>query len=94
MLLMLTLTACNDNGDLSISNNGPTDVTVDTGDEETTVTAGGGAVLLDYGCTPGDVTIKFTADQEIVLTGPVCPDQQVVIGDGTARLEPASTSET
>lgn len=95
VLLMVTLTACNDDGDLSISNNGPTDVTVDTGDEEeTTVDAGGGAVLLDYGCTPGDVTVKFTADQEVVLAGPVCPDQQIVIGDGTARLEPASTSET
>lgn len=93
VLLLVTLTACNDNGDLSISNNGPTDVTVDTGDDEITVDAGGGAVLLDNGCTSGDVTVKFTADQEVVLTGPVCPDQQIVIGDGTAWLEPASTSE-
>lgn len=88
---MVTLTACNDEGDLIISNNGPTDVIVDTGDDEVTVDANGGAVFHDYGCTSGDVTVKFAFDQEILLAGPVCPDQQIVIGDGTARVEPIST---
>ena len=94
VLLMLTLTACNDNGDLIISNNGPTDVIVDTGDDETTVAATGGAVLHDYGCTSGDVSVTFASDQEVLLTGPVCPDQQIVIGDGTALLKPISTDRT
>lgn len=91
--LAVTLTACGDRGDLSISNNGPDDVTVLTGDEEVTVDAGGGAVLLDYGCTPGDVTVRFATGPEVTLPGPVCPDEWIVVGDGTATLRPGPTSD-
>jgi len=93
-LLAIVLTACSDRGDLAIDNEGPNDVTVQTGDEEVTVNATGGAVLLDYGCTPGDVTIKFTDAPDVVLPGPVCPDQQIVVGDGTATLQPTSATNT
>lgn len=44
-LLLGGLTACSDEGDLSILNNGPSDVAVDTGDEELVVDADGGTVL-------------------------------------------------
>lgn len=88
--LTASLTACSDAGDLSIRNDGSADVTVLTGDEEVTVSAGGGAALLDYGCTPGDVTVEFPSDKPVVLAGPVCPGQEIVIGDGTAGLESTS----
>ncbi|TRW46883.1 hypothetical protein [Georgenia yuyongxinii] len=84
----LTVTACSDRGDLTISNDGPRDVTVVTGDQEITVDAYGGAALLGYGCSPGDVIVAFTTGLEIVLAGPVCPDQRIVVGDGTATLQP------
>jgi hypothetical protein len=82
-------TACSDRGDLNISNNGPAAVTVSTGDEEVVVDADGGAAILDYGCTPGDVTVSFESGSEVVLPGPVCSDQQIVVGDGTATLQAA-----
>ncbi|WP_043347238.1 hypothetical protein [Beutenbergia cavernae] len=92
-LLAVISTACSDPGDLAIQNNGPGDVVVSTGDEETTVTADGGVLLLDYGCTPGDVTVTFASGPDVVLPGPVCPDQRIVVGDGTATLQPASAGD-
>lgn len=87
--LAVVLTGCSDQGDLHISNDGPGQVTVMTGDEKLVVDANGGAVLLNYGCTPGDVTVEFAADPPVVLPGPVCPRQRIMVGDGTAELQPA-----
>lgn len=89
-----TLRACSDAGDLSVTNAGDSDVTVLTGDEEVTVPASGGVVLLDYGCTPGDVTVEFPSGGTVVMPGPVCPDQEIVVGDGTARLTPVAADGT
>lgn len=88
----MALAACSDSGDLSVVNNGPGDITVDTGDEEVVVEADGGTVLLDYGCTPGDVTITFATGSETVLPGPICPEEEIVVGDGAATLQPAQSS--
>ena len=79
-------------GDLAFRNESPTDVTVLTGDEELTISAGGGAAILDYGCTPGDVTVKFTSGQVVVVPGPVCPEQQIVVYDGKVERQPASAN--
>ena len=89
--MTVSLTACTSRGDLSIENNGPTDVTVLIGDERTTVSAGGGTVFLDYGCSPGDVTVEFPGARTVVVSGPVCPDQRIVVGDGEVVLRPAAT---
>ena len=88
--LAATLIAHKIPGDLSIRNESPTDVTVLTGDAKDTVSARGGVTLLDYGCTPGDVTVKFTSGQVAVVPGPVCPEQQIVVYDGKVELQPAS----
>jgi hypothetical protein len=77
-------------GDLAFRNDSPIDVTVLTGDEELTITAGGGASILDYGCSPGDVTVRFTSGKVVVVPGPVCPEQQIVVYDGRVELQPAS----
>jgi len=90
--LAATLTTCSRPGDLAIRNESPTDVTVLTGDEEVTVSAWGGAAILDYGCTPGDVTVEFTSGQVVVVSGPVCPEQQIVVYDGKVELQPASAN--
>lgn len=88
-LALLTTGACSDAGDLEIINDGSEDVVVrlsDRGVDPVEVTAGGGVAVLDYGCTPGDVTVEFPSAAPVVLPGPVCPDQEIRIGDGTARL--------
>ena len=92
-VLTATLTGCSDDGDLSIVNDSPTDVTVRTGDDEETVSAWGGVVFLEYGCTPGDVTVEFPSGRSVVVPGPVCPGQEIVIGDGTVDLEPAAAHD-
>ena len=79
-------------GDLTFRNESRTDVTVLTGDEQFTISAGGGVSILDYGCTPGDVTVKFTSGQVVVVPGPVCPEQQIVVYDGKVDLQPASAN--
>lgn len=64
-----TLTACSSLGDLTISNESSTDVTVSTGDEEITVSAGGGASILGSGCTTGDVSVEFASGEKVVVSG-------------------------
>lgn len=84
-----TLTACSSQGDLSISNESSTDVTVSTGDEEITVSAWGGASILGSGCTPGDVIVEFASGQKVVVSGPVCPEEQIVVLDSKVELRPS-----
>ncbi|WP_407344262.1 hypothetical protein [Pengzhenrongella phosphoraccumulans] len=94
MALAAMLTACSDPGDLTISNESSTGVTVLVGDQVVKVPESGGTVLLDYGCTPGDVTV-VTSGPAVVLPGPVCPDTQIMIRrDGTVELQPASAGST
>ena len=93
--LAATLTACSDPGDLTIGNESPTEVTVLVGDEVVVVPESGGTVLLNYGCTPGDVTVEVTSGPAVVLPGPVCPDTEIMIRrDGTVELQPASADRT
>lgn len=86
--VLVAVAACSDPGDLSFVNEGPDDVVVSVDGEEAQVDSGGGVVFLDNGCTDGDVTVTFPSGDEVVLPGPVCPDQEVVIGDGRADLRP------
>jgi hypothetical protein len=88
--LAATLTTCSRPGDLTFRNESLTDVTVLMGDQKETVSAGGGFTIIHYGCTPGDVTVKFTSGQVVVVPGPVCPEQQIVVHDGKVELQPAS----
>jgi len=88
-VLVVTATACSGAGDLSIWNDGPAPVSVSTGDEEFDVAETGGVVILDYGCTPGDVTVTFASGQVTVVPGPVCPDHEIVVGDGHVDVRPA-----
>ena len=93
--LAAALTACSDPGDLTISNDSPADVTVLIGEEEVVVPGSGGTVLLDYGCTPGDVTVEVTSGPAVVVPGPVCPDTESMIRrDGKVELQPASANST
>jgi hypothetical protein len=92
--LTAVLSACSSPGDLMFLNDGDTDATVSTGDEEAVVSSDGAVVLLGYGCTPGDVTVVLGSGRTIVLPGPVCPDQEVVIEDDDARLRPVTASTT
>ena len=91
-LLAGGLTACSPAGDLEFSNEGPEAVTVSTGDQEFTVDADGGVVILNYGCSEDDISVQFPSGQETVLHEQVCPGQQVVIGDGRVGLAPTSPS--
>jgi hypothetical protein len=90
--LAATLIAHKIPGDLAVSNKSPADVTVVFGNEKDTVSAGGGVSFLDYGCTPGDVTVKFTSGKVVVVPGPVCPEQQIVVYDGKVELQPATAN--
>jgi hypothetical protein len=84
-LLAGGLTACSPAGDLEFSNDGPEAVTVSTGDQDFTV-------ILNYGCSEDDISVRFPSGQETVLNEQVCPGQQVVIGDGTVDLQPSASS--
>ena len=87
-VVALVLAACSSAGDLSVRNESPTEVTVSLGDERAEVTAGGGVVFLEYGCTPGDVTVEFPSGTSVVVPGPVCPEQEIIVRDGSAGVRP------
>jgi len=90
-LVAAAASACARGGDLEVSNLGPGEVVVLTGDESFTVQPDGGVLILDYGCTPGDVTVRFTDGGERVVPGPVCSDERLVIHDGEVTVKPART---
>ncbi len=92
--LAATMSACSDAGDLEVANVSSEDVTVLTGDEEAEVTSDGGVVLLDYGCTPGDVTVVRASGAEDVLDGPVCPDQKILVRDDEVVLVPVVADDS
>jgi len=87
--LSAALTACNSGGDLTVSNEGPIDVTVSTGNEEITVSAWGGASILGSGCSQGDVIVEFASGQTGLVPGPVCPGERIVVHDGEVDLQPS-----
>ena len=76
VVLVMSLAACGNKGDLSVENSGTVDVIVFTGDQEISVPASGAVSVLGYGCTPGDVTVRFASGQEVFLRGPVCPGSE------------------
>lgn len=86
-LLVMTVTACDRKGDLQFENSGSRDVTVMAGDETLTVPGSGGVTIIHYGCTSGDITVKFASGREVLLAGPVCPDKRVIISESTASLD-------
>ncbi len=89
----LLTAACSEGGSLSISNESSHLVTVQLGDEETEIWSGGGAVLHDYGCSPGDVVVVSASGETATLDGPVCSDQQIVIDRaGDVKVAPAETA--
>jgi hypothetical protein len=61
--------------------------------QEGAVPGGGGLVLLGYGCTSGDVTAVLGTGRTVILSGPVCSDQEVVITEDDARLQTAALSD-
>lgn len=93
--LVLLTTACSESGGLTISNESQDSVTVRLGDEEVVVPSMGGALLHDYGCSPGDVVVisASAAGDLTMLQGPVCSDQQIVIDRaGDVKAAPAETA--
>lgn len=87
-VLVGAMAACSDPGDLGFVNEGPDDVVVTVDGDESEVSSGGGMLILDNGCTDGDVTVTFPSGEVAVVPGPVCPDQEIVIGDGEVDVRP------
>ncbi|WP_432522716.1 hypothetical protein [Kineococcus sp. SYSU DK006] len=84
--LVLTAGGCGEGGDLTFHNDGPEDVSVVWDEGTLSIDAGGGVQILGSGCTEGDVVITFPSGKSRTLTGPVCPDRAIVIGDGEVDL--------
>jgi hypothetical protein len=85
-VLVVVLAGCGGGGDLSFRNDGPDDVSVVSDGQTSIVDADGGMVILDAGCTDGDVLVTFSSGRTVTLAGPVCPDQEVVIHDQEVDL--------
>lgn len=92
-LILVALTAmlsgCGGQGDVTIKNESPKDVTVSTADEDFTVSGYGAIVLLGSGCVRGDVTVEFSSGRTSVVPGPICPEKQIMIGTDKVDLRPA-----
>ncbi|WP_432573481.1 hypothetical protein [Kineococcus sp. SYSU DK005] len=84
--LVLTVGGCGEGGDLTFHNDGPNDISVLWDEGTLPIDAGGGMQILGSGCTEGDVVITFSSGGTRTLTGSVCPDRVIVIGDGEVDL--------
>lgn len=87
LFCVATLAGCGSHGgDLEITNDSNVRVTVSTGGDPITVEPGGGVVVLDSGCTAGDVTIVLDKSKQLTVPGPVCPPDTIVIHADTAEV--------
>lgn len=89
LAVIATLTACSSPGDLTVRNETSTDVTVSTGDEDITVPALGAVIILGSGCTAGDVIVEFVSGRKVVVSGPVCPEEQLVVLGSKVERRPS-----
>lgn len=85
---VIVLAGCGNSGDLAITNESSFDIVVDTGEDTVEVSALGGVVILDTGCTSGDVTIEYPSGEKIVVSGPVCPERELVVYDNKVDTRP------
>lgn len=77
LFCVATLAGCgSDGGDLEITNDSSVSATVSTGGDPITVEPGGAVVVLDSGCTAGDVTIVLGTSKQLTVPGPVCRPTQ------------------
>ncbi|WP_024285086.1 hypothetical protein [Cellulomonas sp. KRMCY2] len=88
------LTSCSGGDDLTVQNDGDDAVTVEIGEETLDVPASSAVSLLDYGCSPGDVTVRFGSGEMTVLDGPICPPDTIMIRGGEATVRSATPSAT
>lgn len=89
----LLTAACSETGSLEISNESPDLVTVQLGDEKIVVSAGGGAIVHDVGCAPGDVLVVSASGQTATLDGPVCAGMVIAIAIDSAGQTTVSAAE-
>lgn len=69
----------------------PPSATVSLGDRKVSVEAWGSVAVLDYACTDGDVSVQVQGQPApVVLEGPVCPDDTIVLHDGKVELDTAA----
>ncbi|NAZ81896.1 hypothetical protein GTR02_08695 [Kineococcus sp. R8] len=80
------MAGCGEDGDLTLRNDGPDDVSVVWEEGSFSVQAGGGVQILDSGCTDEDVVVTFPSGKVVTVTGPVCPDRVIVIEDDDLEL--------
>lgn len=82
---VLTLASCA-SPSFSLRNDGDEDAEVNLGDTTLLVAGSGGAVIMDYDCTPGDVTVTLADGTTVELPGPICSDQEILIGNTVATV--------
>lgn len=70
-------------------NNGTQEVEVFLGDETVTVPESGAVEIMEYECTPGDVTVTIPDVAPIVLPGPICNDEEIIVWNEGATTAPA-----
>lgn len=88
--LVLLTAACGESGQLEITNSSPHAVTVQLGDDDTEVSSSGGAIIHEYGCSPGDVVVVSASGQRSVLPGPVCSGEHITVdSDGRVTVSAA-----
>ncbi|MCI2239218.1 hypothetical protein MO973_10570 [Paenibacillus sp. TRM 82003] len=84
---LLGTAGCSGSGQIAYSNDASTTVTVQLAEEDLgDVTSGGGGVIHTDDCLDGPVHVTCEGGGVIELAGPVCPGQQLLIRDETARL--------
>ncbi|MGV8858280.1 hypothetical protein [Rhodoglobus sp.] len=96
-LLLLTmtaaLTACTGGGDVTITNESSSDVSITTGDDTFIVPSRGATVVLGVGCIPDEVRADFESGAFVGIAGPICSDQELFIPNSeteTLNVRPVS----
>ena len=88
LLLAMTaaLTACTGGGDVTITNESSSAVTITTGDDTFIVPARGATVVLGVGCIPDEVQADFESGAIVGIAGPICSDQELFIPNSDTEM--------
>lgn len=83
---VLASAGCGD-GQIELTNNTQADVGVQLGSGYVDEVLGdGGTVIYTDECYDGPIVVTFADERSVDLEGPICPGQELLIGDETAKL--------
>ncbi len=90
----LAFAGCAEDGQVHIANNAEAtvDVWLSDDDAEEDIPADGGVLIFTNECFDGPLVVMYADGRTLELAGPICPGQELIVGNEAAVLREASST--